>query len=517
MIVDDESIIRNGIKSSINWCEYGINICGEAADGIEALEKLKLLKPDIVIMDIRMPKLDGLKVCQEVIKEHPGLEIIILSGYDEFEYARKAIELGVSDYLLKPIGAEELVNKVVKLKEKISQRKAISRQRELLLRNSREITFILIKKMLNGEEINFRDELKFLGLEFSKDLYYPFIIELDEVFKEAEYLEDRKSRIMDIFEQYYTQEGFLVSIPDEKHLFGILNISECDISEKRIQFIKERLEEEYGGSITIFSGKASTEFREIKSSYELLSSSLEAKFYIGGNRIIYNPEKIVKGFKKKIHLPGVAGEIEEYFKLMEKDRLIKIVTELFDFMREEKTEASLVKSLVIELNKGMLDIINKELDNSNYCSIQKVIAIIDEIDTFDFLKRWQFQMIESYFNKLKEIRSTRYSRIINETIEFIKNNYQRDISLEMAAEEVHVTPTYLSKLFKEETGINFIEWINRFRVCKAKELLEQTDKNITLIAEEVGYNDYRYFPYNFKKYFGISPRKYRKKIIAGNF
>lgn len=250
-------------------------------------------------MDIRMPKLDGLKVCQEVIKEHPGLEIIILSGYDEFEYARKAIELGVSDYLLKPIGAEELVNKVVKLKEKISQRKAISRQRELLLRNSREITFILIKKMLNGEEINFRDELKFLGLEFSKDLYYPFIIELDEVFKEAEYLEDRKSRIMDIFEQYYTQEGFLVSIPDEKHLFGILNISECDISEKRIQFIKERLEEEYGGSITIFSGKASTEFREIKSSYELLSSSLEAKFYIGGNRIIYNPEKIVKGFKKK--------------------------------------------------------------------------------------------------------------------------------------------------------------------------------------------------------------------------
>ena len=209
MIVDDESIIRNGIKSSINWCEYGINICGEAADGIEALEKLKLLKPDIVIMDIRMPKLDGLKVCQEVIKEHPGLEIIILSGYDEFEYARKAIELGVSDYLLKPIGAEELVNKVVKLKEKISQRKAISRQRELLLRNSREITFILIKKMLNGEEINFRDELKFLGLEFSKDLYYPFIIELDEVFKEAEYLEDRKSRIMDIFEQYYTQEGFL--------------------------------------------------------------------------------------------------------------------------------------------------------------------------------------------------------------------------------------------------------------------------------------------------------------------
>lgn len=86
MIVDDESIIRNGIKSSINWCEYGINICGEAADGIEALEKLKLLKPDIVIMDIRMPKLDGLKVCQEVIKEHPGLEIIILSGYDEFEF-----------------------------------------------------------------------------------------------------------------------------------------------------------------------------------------------------------------------------------------------------------------------------------------------------------------------------------------------------------------------------------------------------------------------------------------------
>ena len=85
-------------------------------------------------------------------------------------------------------------------------------------------------------------------------------------------------------------------------------------------------------------------------------------------------------------------------------------------MREEKTEVSLVKSLVIELNKGMLDIINKELDNSNYCSIQKVIAIIDEIDTFDFLKRWQFQMIESYFNKLKEIRSTRYSRIINETI-----------------------------------------------------------------------------------------------------
>lgn len=523
MIVDDESIIRNGIKSSINWEQYGVNICGEAANGLEALEKLIELKPDIVIMDIRMPKLNGLEVCQQVIREHSELEIIILSGYNEFDYAKKAIELGVSDYLLKPFGAEELVKKVVKLKEKIVQKKSINEERELIHENSREIISILVNKMISGEELdfNYREKLKLLGLEFSGTLYYPFIIDLDyslaEGFKEKEHLEERKNNLIEIFNKYFAKQGFLIPILNQKHLFGILNLSKRESFEEKVKLIKTKIESEFRNLITLFPGEFFTKFKELKSSYDFLSSSLDAKFYTGGNRIIYYPAKITDQFNRGLEMTEELEEIGDYLNLMEKDKLIERIEALFKFIEEEKPEIPFVKSLIIEINIIFIDVVNKASKKTkNFYSIEKTVNIIEQIDTLDLLKEWQYQKLESYFNRLTEIRSNRYNRIVNEAIYFVNNNYQKDISLEMISNIVHVTPAYFSKLFKEETGVNFVDWLNRFRVNKSKEILEKTDKNFSTIAEEVGYNDYRYFSYNFKKYLKMSPSMYRKKIKPGS-
>ncbi|MFW5972297.1 MAG: response regulator transcription factor [Bacillota bacterium] len=518
VIVDDEAIIRKGIRSSIDWQNYDINIIAEAANGIEALQKIIQIKPDIVIMDIRMPQLDGLEVCKKIKKELPELEIIILSGYDEFAYAQKAIELGVADYLLKPFGADELVDIVNKLKDKITKKKSIKEERELVHKNSREISSIIVNKIIRGEElqIDYKNNLGLLGSDLSKEFYHPFIVDIDysllDDYSRPEKLEQTGRLFIDVFYEKYSGHGFLVPIVNEQYLFGTLNL-DSTISIDEFTEIKEEMGKESQLPFTIFVGDSFTDFEGLRPSYEQLSSSLIAKFYTGGDTIISNPAMIVNTFKGDIKIPQSYKKIGDYLNFMEKNNLFNELDELFGFISTEHLKVSLVKHIIIDVNKNLIDIIDRSSEEmEEIITIEDMIKVINQIDTLSVLEVWQCQMIDYYFDILSEIRGSKYNSIVNKAIRFMNVNYQKDISLEMISDYVHVSPNYFSKIFKKETGSNFVDWLNSLRVNKSKEILAKTDKKCSLIAEEVGYNDYRYFSFNFKKYTNMTPRKYRKKI-----
>ncbi|MFW6035318.1 MAG: response regulator transcription factor [Halothermotrichaceae bacterium] len=517
VIVDDEPTIRKGIKNSIDWDKYDINISAEAANGIEAVEKIREVKPEIVILDIRMPQLNGLEVCKKVFEKLPDLEIIILSGYDEFNYAKKAIELGVADYLLKPFGAEELVEKITKLKDKINRKKFTKKEIKLIHENSNELFSILINKIINQEDnldSDCKDKLQLLGLDFSIDSFYPFIIDIDYYLSDEFLTKDKikkvKNNLTKIFNSNYNDLGFLVPIINEKHLFGLLKSKSNDSLEKDIKLIKEGINNQYSISTTFLLGEKFADFKGIKSSYEVLESSIKAKFYIGSNNIINHPWSYLNKFKDSKEVNIAFGEFGELLEFMEKDKLKKRIGSIFEQFRIKKLEVDLVKHIIIKINNKLIDSIYNNRGTKDLIKIENIIKVINQIDTWNVLKNWQYQMINNYIDIIKNIRSNKYNRIVSKAIKYLKGNYQKNISLEMVSELVHVSPNYFSKIFKEETGSTFVGWLNKYRIEESKNILVHTDKSCSQIAEEVGYNDYRYFSYNFKKYTNMSPRKYRK-------
>lgn len=510
IIADDEPTIRKGIRTSIDWSKEGIEIAAEAANGRDALEKINKFEPEIIIMDIRMPKMDGLKTCKNALKEYPKLKIIILSGYDDFSYAQKAIRLGVEDYLLKPFGADELTKKVVRLK------KEIFKEKELIEENSSEIFPILINNIVSGDiiESDMKNKFNEYPFDLKKGNFKTVLIDLDynfdtDLLKQENY-EDLKAKIISIFDKTFSK-GFLVSIIKQKHLFGVIDYSNREKILKKINLLQERVKDELDISISVFLGRKINNLKELKESYKVLNNSLNSKFYRGSGSVITEPGKIIKEFNKKAEIKILSFDIEDSFNLLEEKNVREKIKKIFNLIKTKKFEVDIAKHILLKLNNMLIDIINESCQDKfiekKYLDAEEKIK---ESDTIFLLEKWQFNILDNYFSDLKSKRSKKYNQIVSKAIKYVHSNYDQDITLEQIAEFVHVSPNYFSKLFKEETGNNFIEWLNRYRIDKSKSILANTDKKCYIIAEEVGYNDYRYFSYNFKKYMEISPRKFRK-------
>lgn len=518
MIADDERTIRKGIKTSINWASKGIKIVAEAANGKEALAKIEKIKPEIIIMDIRMPKINGLEVCQQALAQYPNLKIIILSGYDDFSYAQKAIELGVSDYLLKPFGAEELIKKVNELQKDINKEQKLAQERYLIRKSSKKIFSMLINDILSSSKI--RSELKTNFDKYKFNLaetdYRGILIDLDCPSKvknnDQNDLQVLQKEIINIFNKIF-KDCFLVPIINKNYLFGIIKTDTKAKLKNKLSYFQAAAKNKTKLFFSIFIGKLITNLKEFRQSYCELSTSITAKFYQGTDSIIFCPQKTIAAFKNKIEFQDILLAIEEEFYLLETKKVENEIKDIFKFLKAQKPKVDIAKYILIRINNKFIEVINKSAKssflNKKYL---KTEAEINQLDTINKLEQWQFKRLDNYFKDLDSQRSKRYNKIVTKAVKFVHSNYQQDISLGMLANYIHVSPNYFSKVFKEETGDNFIEWLNKYRIEKSKNMLLDTDQKCYLIAEQVGYNDYRYFSYNFRKYTNISPRQFRKKV-----
>lgn len=528
MVVDDEATIRIGIRNSIDWSSLDIEIAGEAKNGREALSKAAELNPDIIVTDIRMPVMDGLELTRNLKELAPKTKIIILSGYNDFEYAKKAIELGVCEYLLKPVGAEELVKLVVKLKDQIiNENKKRNDEISSRMLFNETLPFIQSKFLNNllkegvSDKKAIIERAAILKLDLSGPKYQVIIIDIDDYLLITEHYPEKdkdllKYSVMNISEEILSSStnGF-VFFSEFDYLLGLINIKSetkttiMDIC-KEIQFCITRY---LKLSSTIGIGGIAGSLDDISTSYNEALISLRNKMYSGKCRIIHIDSVAKKHSTELLHYSTEdERELLNSLRTMNIEKLYEIIDKLFMNFIEAKTGYNRIKSIclrIIMISASVLEEIGIKLESAVGEDFQPDIEI-RKYETIESIETWLKRLFKSLIGAMQENKNNKYKSIVKVAIEYINEHYKQNLSLNDVAGKVYVTPNYLSKVFKQETGENFVEWLNQFRIDKAKALIGNIGAKTYEIAEKVGYNDYKYFSYNFKKYTGYTPKEYKE-------
>ena len=533
-LVEDEMVIRRGIKNSIDWEKEGYIFCGEASDGELAYPMIIKEKPDILITDIRMPFMDGLELCKLVKKELQNIKILILSGYDEFDYAKEAIRLGVTEYLLKPISSGKLLEALNGVSESIRREKEdkdlVRKYMEEMRENTEHEKQKFFEQMIAGN-LSMADALetgKKYEMNLSAGMYNLLLFRFTlgeenrksgELLGEAEYaIEKLTERLEYVFEFQRGVEGwaFLLMADNEEQMSERVKELSKDLEE----IMKNYSTIAYFGGI----GQPVARLRELEESFREAERALAARFTMELNRIISVED--IRMAQNVDTLDDIEitsfGEIEKTRTMLEKflnngaeDEIDEFVDVYINELPEENLKSVLMRQYIImdayivmmsfcekiEGIEGEMQAQSEELKNS-----MKTIQTLEEI------KNYIRMLLKKIIGVRDTISGRRYSDIIEIAKDQIRKTYMSDeISLNTIAAEVGMSPSYFSSIFSKEMGKTFVEYLTEIRMDRAKELLMCSSMKTSEIGYEVGYKDPHYFSYIFKKTQNCTPKEFRAR------
>lgn len=529
MIIDDEVMIRKGIRTSIQWEDYDIEICAEAKNGKEGLQKAIKEKPDIVLVDIRMPVMDGLEFADILKDELPSAKIVIVSGYDDFAYAQRALKIGVSEYLLKPVGAEELIELVVKLKTQIQQEtNAMEKDyqfEQLWKENVQLIRNKFINSLLRDEaaiDQSFLKKAAQLQVPLDGPHYQVIAIDIDELALIAD-VDDVKERewilisVANIAEEVLEAAYRCFVYPgDAGGLVAFLNMPAdhrhqlLPLCEKIQAYVRKYMKL----STTIGIGEELDALGHASLSYQQAIAALREKVYRGKAQIIrYHREN----HKESQPIAFIPTEDEkrllQALTSMDRDRLESELDHVFDTFAQSRTPFQHVQMICVKwLLQGVsqLEQIGVRIPDDQ-TSLQQPYEEMQKYETLQDLKDWVIAQCRLMISLMEHYKKDRYKDIVAVAMQYVDQHYGEKIRLEDAANSAFVTPNYFSRVFKEETGEHFTLWLNKFRIEKAKAFLDDPSLKIYEVSDRVGYYDYKYFTQMFKKYTGYTPKQYRNR------
>lgn len=528
-LVEDEVVIRNGIKNGINWEQEQLEFVGEASDGELAYPMILKMKPDILITDIKMPFMDGLELSREIKKEFPQIKILILSGYGEFEYAKQAISLGVQDYLLKPISSVQLLEAIKKVQEKILEEREEQRLRSQFAKESEEYLWqkeqrffghLLTKEMSMTQIL---EESQKLGLDLTAQYYNVLCFKMRKKGVRMGYSDEAVAAEKDILKHVGENQNLYCLHRDTDDLVFLLKGEGREEIQKYTEQVCATLAQivEKYPNLEYFGGKGIpvTRMRELKDSYYEANAAFSNRYVeiwsqfvenhkgqyncATGDIPLKNPAAICKNQKmlQKFLHTGTKEEVGEF--IQENDRLIG----------EDD-----LKSLLFRQYR-MLDTYVQVMafcEEMNYCQEELIeyLGGAEEQAKYVGNLEQEHNYLKNVFEKTIELRDRaadrRHIDTINTARSYIQQNYMLDdMSLNKVAAYVNMSPSYFSSIFSGESGCTFSEFLTRVRMEKARELLMCTDMKTTEIGFKIGYKDSHYFNYIFKKTQSCTPREYR--------
>lgn len=502
LIVDDEPMICEGLSQTIDWESIGVEVKGIAYDGLEALNILKEQKIDIVLTDITMPNMDGLALTEELTALHSDIEVIMFSGYDEFEYARQALRLGVNDFLLKPIDIEELLKIVKRLQDK----KTYMGEEP---NDPREKLKLAVQKQLFRHNITAEEMVRW---DEQYESYYVVIAEIKgySLGKERIEKEGQKEQLMQMIEEKleaWTRQFVRIWKHENEWIYICCGgDSDPSIKKERIMKLQKQIGE--NGIDIQAAVSASGPFQDIRMLYEQADTFL-AIIRGTSNSVTDEPNEkikdlplpVSKAFKDQLAVFIMEGQTTEAKELIQEvfDELIEKDTAVEPAVRMTRELEVVIKNKVFShLQERIFDInefkLQQDLDTRIYNTVEDIQSFFME----DMLR-----MAGALSNR----KETNW--IIDQVLRYMKYNYQHDLQAKTIAEDHFITPNYFSILFKQETGLSFSDYLNTLRIEQASELLVTTSNRVFEIAEYVGYSEYKYFVKVFKKYKGTTPTQYR--------
>lgn len=528
LIADDEQIVIDSLIFIINKSFSGVFQIESARSGREAIEKAERFIPDIVFMDINMPGINGIEAIRELRVKLRDCVFVILTAFDQFDFAKDALKLGVSEYLLKPVNREKILSTLQKSIDDIEKERS-KRKKELDMKEKMENILPILEtgfiySMLflddNSTELeNYRNIFEIeenggyvltiefaqsndcghmvnrIGLSIKSQSFYP-------------YLRDIMKGRCRCFIGPVILNRIIVYIPAQTEVEEYSRRLEAvSIAE----YVYNQISQKVDADFYIGIGRCYEGFDNIYMSYE---ESLRAIRFLSGTGILH-----ISDIPTEKELPAEKYPMAKEKLLLEKAALgdrnecTQAFGHIFEWLTIEyygsvhKIKAKLIEIMIlisrlaydynISANPGSIDLITE----------------LQKLDTLTELKHWCLEKIDFITNAISETREKKTNSLIVKAVEYIKENYRRELTLEEVSRDVNISPHYFSKLFKDEMGENFIDYLTNLRIGKAKDIMKNSLMSVKEICYEIGYGDPNYFSRIFKKAVGVTPTEYRDSIL----
>lgn len=532
LIIDDEPIIRKGLRNIINWKNFECEVCGEASDGLKGIELINELHPEIIITDVRMPAMDGLTMIKEVKEALPGTKIIILTGYRDFDYAQDALKLGAFDYLLKPTKIDQLNSVIGKAVNDLKRQKSCNdellKYKKLFEQNMPLLREKLLYDIINGiisDENDIMGKMKLL--ELSVDRFIFVLVEEDsseDGEKDISQYEKHLYQygIANTFEEVFSDcfKVTSISLDNRRIAFVLQPLSFQEdmmkIVDRKGTYLQEIIMNCFGFTITAAVSSEGNGILELPVKFEECREALYHKLYLGGNSIIfYSDLKVFFKYRDLSSLEKLRLALLESVKTGNEKLVRSKLADIGDYVKnlgqdEHGYVKSFLLSIITSINGIRLSL--QSADGSRINEGKDMTGLYQLADKCqDVLEL--YGLLENIAVALSLIINNYNSRsmklVLKKAVEYINSHFSQQINLNEVAEHTYVSTYYISRLFKRETGKNFVDYITELRIEKAKELLKEGRYKTYEIAEMVGIPDSHYFSRLFKKYAGLTPTEYK--------
>lgn len=518
-LVDDEKGIVEGLKKIIGRYIPECEIIGEAYNGLEGVSLIQELSPDIVITDIRMPHADGLEMIAKLKDADCQAKFILLSGYADFEYARKGMRLGVQFYINKPVEEEELRDCVYKVMEVIREERAKMQEVDNLRNRMLNSTLCDIVDASSDNPIYVSELLRLARIPMEQTRYACALLEFDNsqnalteyelnvIFSQVDQL---------LHKQYQGVYRFRYSVLQIAILVTDSGVIEHNELVHAIHSLKEEVFRELQKTMTAGVGTVKEQAVEISLSFEEARHALGYKVIQGDGAVIPYPD-IVNLMGGRLTIPeALIEKLEVALDNTDEQECVNLIREIFGRMEAERNISP------TNLQLQCLNILLSSVRKMSFQQLQQnellgrhilSLEAISRFRTLERLEEWMVEVIRGIITFKLEHHITKKKDIIAEIKKYVTEHYNESISLAELSARFFINPYYLSQLFKQKSGDTYLNFLAQIRINKAKELLEKTDLKVYEICEKVGYSDTQYFARQFEKLTGFKPSEYRKNVL----
>ncbi|EKQ50398.1 MAG: response regulator (CheY-like and AraC-type DNA-binding domain containing protein) [Clostridium sp. Maddingley MBC34-26] len=529
MIVDDEPIIRRGLKKIISWEEYGFNIICEARNGEEALELLKKHNIDFIVSDIKMHRMTGIELLREIRKKELDTLVLLLSGYDEFSYAQEGIRLGAFDYILKPLDSQKLKNILINAYDKLTAKEKKDHEYNVNKIISGEK---ILYDLLRGKNLMMMEEyISQYNLPLIKGKVQVAIIEINEIVISSEDLTENdecnylNNNVNELIEKELKNSDIeYFSVLDGEFGRKIIIVQAdndaeiLDLNQSFIIVLKRILEISSGDfqtKLNIGVGNAYNQVYSIYKSYLNAKEALKYKYVLGTNKLIHVNELTElsqKNFvypieKEKALINSILIGKDDSLSMLQD--LIKEIADILNFD---------IFSINIAFTQVIYNIYNNVLKKYSFLKdiydLSQIIKIgFVGVETLDNIEKQLMDNIAKLIDIIKEYNLNQSDNIVQKACEYVLNHIDEDITLTSIANNLNISKNYLCSIFKQQTGENFLEYATKAKMERARILLKKHDYKVYEVSDLLGYKETSYFSKLFKKHTGYTPAEYKKNSI----
>ncbi|WP_165452217.1 response regulator [Paenibacillus thalictri] len=537
LVVDDEKTIRDGIVRSLSDVQERYRVAGEAENGEKALELVTACAPDIIITDINMPRMNGLDFIENVKALNPNVKMIIISGYDEFDFAQRALKLGVSEYLLKPLDRETLLEAVGNVCAEVEKSNRLlydmEKLTQLMSENMPAARERFLNKLITGkrglelEEAAARAE--YLQMDLSGELYTLVLMKIISSSPSSPHPDDPaidSEEFILSFIQNAWRELFDRSVRVHPFFFreGKIGMLVCSQEPSRSKVFTSlhqslgrmaaHIERNFGLNLFISVGNLYDRLASLPECCKEADEALHYSTVLEQGAIVHCADVHLRQEKSYGRPVELEKKLIVHLKLCERAQAFRVIDELFRYYASlDDGGSAYIKMMVFELSVMLVRVLDESLGTESLSGLagKNLYGDVFHCAKLNDLHTWLLRLAESGMAGMEELHRNKHASLI-EKVKSMMAAYmdEPELSVEFLAERLYISPNYLRHLFKKQVGASFVETLTRLRMEQAMEMLADPTVKIQDIAERVGFNDSRYFAFCFKKYSQLTPSEYRE-------